>query len=279
MALPLSSFVNPGQPIFPGEYDIHLWLVRDSEITDPDLLERYRSILSEEELEKTARFHFEKDRHQHLITRATLRTVLSLYHPYIAPEKWRFIKNEHGKPFADQALLPRTISGDLPVQFNISHTEGLVCLAISRWRPVGVDVENTNREGRLLDIADRYFSPQETEDLFALPEDQQRERFFDLWTLKEAYIKACGMGLAIPLSHFSFHLDKPEGIDVSFAPEREDNPDFWRFWRMQYGKNEQIALAMRDEKPEVLKRYRYSCFSLLPMEHYEPVKPETFYTD
>jgi len=108
---------------------------------------------------------------------------------------------------------------------------------------VGVDVEYTRRQCRALAVAARYFSASEVADLRGLAADQQRARFFDLWTLKEAYIKACGMGLAIPLGSFSFDFSAPE-IRIAFDERREDRAELWRFWRLPLRDAHQLALAL-----------------------------------
>jgi 4'-phosphopantetheinyl transferase len=120
----------------------------------------------------------------------------------------------------------------------------VVCL-VARQREVGVDVEDRERRGRLLDVADRYFSPTEVRALRALPAEERLERFFVYWTLKESYIKARGMGLAIPLSQFSFHVDEPtRGIYISFDPRLDDDPLRWQFTMMSHGRAHRIAACV-----------------------------------
>ena len=223
------------------ENEIHLWICRDEEIRDDALLEKYHTQLNEAEGEQQARFVFEKHRHQYLITRAMVRNVLSLYENSINPEQWGFDKNEYGKPAINNNGLT------IPIRFNLSHTEGMIVLAITLEHEVGVDVEYLLRKGKTIDIADRYFSPVETEELLSLPQGKQRERFFDLWTLKEAYIKACGMGLSIPLDHFTFQFSHDAGIDISFHPSRLDDPEKWQFWQMPVDNEHKVSLALQTE--------------------------------
>ncbi len=109
------------------------------------------------------------------------------------------------------------------LRFNISHTDGLIACAVTIGREVGVDVEHVGR--RLThDVAGRFFAPREVADLRALPDDEQQRVFFDYWTLKEAYIKARGFGLALPLGDFAFKLNPPDAPAITFEPALEDDP-------------------------------------------------------
>ena len=107
-------------------------------------------------------------------------------------------RNVHGRP----EILDRP-AGVPDLRFNLSHTDGLIACAVTIGREVGVDVEHVGR--RLThDIAGRFFAPREVADLKSLPVAEQPRVFFDYWTLKEAYIKARGFGLALPLGDFAF---------------------------------------------------------------------------
>ena len=162
------------------------------------LLTQYKKLLTVDETKKQQRYKFQEDRHDALITRAFIRDLLSQYAD-IQPGNWRFEKGEKDKP--------EICNPPLPLRFNISHTKNLIICAVMLNDDIGCDVENTTRNNDVLAIADRFFSPSESAELFSLPLEQQRSRFFDYWTLKESYIKAWGLGLAIPLKDFSFNLD------------------------------------------------------------------------
>jgi len=204
-----------------AEPDVHVWLTRPEDITDPALLDAYENLLSDSERERRQRFRFERDRHTYLVTRALARTVLSS-HSDVAPKDWVFEIGDHGKP----EIAPEFESR---LRFNLSHTRGMVACAVTLDRDVGVDVETVDRRTETTKIADRFFSPSEVEDLFALPPEQQRERFFTYWALKESYIKARGLGLAIPLGSFSFHVRGDAPIGISFDASLGDDPTAWQF--------------------------------------------------
>lgn len=216
---------------------IHLWLAWLGEITDPHQLAEYRSLLSEGESAKQERFHFERDRHRYLVTRAMVRTVLSKYAD-VAPRDWLFAVNDYGKPsIATEHAQARGI------EFNLSHTDGLVVLGVTRGRTLGVDVENVRARKVDLEIADRFFAPAEVAALRALPSQQQQQRFFDYWTLKESYIKARGMGLSIPLGSFAFCLEDPARIRVTIDPGLQDDAERWLFWQLQLHRGYLMALC------------------------------------
>jgi 4'-phosphopantetheinyl transferase len=204
---------------------IDIWCAFCESITDALLVERYRALLTEAERRQEARFHFAQDRHRYLVTRALLRTTLSRYAD-IAPERWTFIANAHGRPaISNEDAQARAIS------FNLSHTRQLVVLAITRGRELGVDTEDALTRRPPLEIADRFFAPAEVASLRALPDRHQPERFFQHWTLKEAYIKARGRGLSLPLDQFAFHFPRPHQVHLTIEPALQDQPDNWQFWQ------------------------------------------------
>ena len=207
-----------------GEHEVHVWTLLVDRVDDPALIVRYRELLTPEESVRHDRFRFEKGRRQYLLTRALVRTVLSRYVD-VDPAAWRFAAGEWGKP---DVCAP---DGHSWLRFNLPNTDALIACAVARSCEVGVDVENLGRRGESVTIADRYFSESEAKALRALPEAEQRERFFRYWTLKESYIKARGMGLQIPLAQFSFRVaDGP--IRIAFDPRLQDDtgdPADWQF--------------------------------------------------
>jgi 4'-phosphopantetheinyl transferase len=215
--------------------EIHLWIINDLLVDDSQLSE-YKHLLVPEELARYQRFYFDRDKRQFLVTRATLRYALSEYLPDVTPGEWTFSRNDYGRPY---------ISGPKhagAIQFNLSHTDGMIVLAMSQSGDLGVDVENLSRSCEPAQLANRFFSVSESAALLTMSEPHQRDRFFDLWTLKESYIKACGMGLAIPLGSFSFGLVS-NNPSIEFESEREDDCSSWRFWQFRGDTTHRIALA------------------------------------
>ena len=223
----------PPSPLSRGE--VHTWYLSYSEgQTHP--WERCLTWLSSEEQARCSRFIFEKHRREHLLTGVLLRAMLSHY-TGIHPRDWTFCTNQYGRPeIAAPAL-------EVPLAFNMSNTEGMVVGAIANAAEVGIDIEDLRRPAAL-DAADRFFSPSEVAALRALPTEMRDSRFFDYWTLKESYIKARGMGLAIPLDRFSIILDR-DPIAIEIDPSLGDSAESWRFERKDFGGHYAVAIARR----------------------------------
>ncbi len=228
----------PAPPIALSRDEVHVHCTWLDGLDDPALLASYAELMTPEERARNARYLFERSRREHLVGRALVRTTLSRYAD-VAPGAWRFREGERGRPEIEGP------AGAPPLRFNLSHTTGLVAVAVAFDRDVGVDVEDAARQRTTAEIADRFFSPREVADLRALPAADQRDRFFTYWTLKEAYIKAVGLGLAIPLDHFTFLLEPPGPLAIAFAPERDDDPSAWQFERWRPSARHHLAMAVR----------------------------------
>jgi 4'-phosphopantetheinyl transferase len=182
---------------------------------------------------------FDQHRKQLLLGRVLMRVALSSYDRSVAPASWNFTHNDYGKP---------TISAEqnqASLYFNLSHSTEMVVLAVSRFKDIGIDVECVRKPRRIAAIAQRYFSKNEAAQLLNLPEDQQQSRFYDLWTLKEAYVKACGMGLAIPLQHFSYGFAGNDGLTIKFDEQRNEVGKAWQFWQLSAGSDFKLAVAAK----------------------------------
>ncbi len=229
---------------------VEVWCVCPEPIDDEALIERYHGLLSAEESIQQKRFHFARDRHQYLVTRALVRSVLSRYAP-VDPPAWTFQVNQYDCP---SILEPAAFAG---LRFNLSHTAGLIVCAVAQDRDLGIDVENLNRKGQTVEIADRFFAPFEARALRALPTGLQRRRFFEYWTLKEAYIKARGMGISLPLEEFWYDLDAGDAIRIDFGPGIRDDASDWQFLQREMGAEHLLALAIRrGADPELQIRFQ-----------------------
>ena len=241
--------MNGTIPLTPAE--IHLWLAFYDEITDERLLSEYRALLNAAEKEQEKRFYFARDRLRYLVTRALVRTVLSRYLP-IHPRDWMFSTNAYGCPQIANAEAKEEC-----ISFNISHTHSLIVLGVTRHRALGVDVENVEAREALLDIADRFFAPQEVTALNAVPMAQQQYRFFEYWTFKESYIKARRMGLSLPLNKFSFHYSHDQSVEIAIDPELADDATRWQFWQFRPRSEYLVALCAErvgNEPPKLTVR-------------------------
>lgn len=248
-----------------GDSEIHLWITRPDSIRDTALLSRYQTLLTAEESRKQQRFLFARHRHAALVTRAFLRDLLSCYAD-VPPADWRFAIGERGKP--------EIIDPPLPLRFNLSHTMGLIICAVNLVEDIGCDVENVQRRTDPLAIARQNFSATEVEELFSLPQADQKSRFFDYWTLKESYIKACGSGIfGVPLQDFSFAIGPhPAGrvndnIRISFASSIDQRAQDWLSWLYSPNERYRIAVSVRSTALEVSAdvRKRFRVFLSTPL--------------
>lgn len=213
-----------------------LWVTRFDEVVEPALLDEYRALITDNEALRAARFIFERDRQQFLVTRALVRTVLSRYAD-VDPRDWRFAENQFGKPYVSGP-------GDLPVAFNLSHTAGLVVCAVAATETIGVDVERMDREVEYLNIAKRFFAETEWQLVKSAPSDRRAEVFFRVWTLKEAYIKAHGSGLSVPLSSFTVLPSNDMPPSLELLDSSPGGGDRWQFAQLVLDERFQVAVCM-----------------------------------
>lgn len=157
------------------------------------------STLSLEEKARAGRFHFVNDKNRFVVARGLLRALLGGYLQQ-APASVEFSYGQHGKPALSGG------NGSSGLCLNVSHSSGLAVYAIAKGRNLGIDVERIRPDSAGDDIAQRYFSAREVSDLRTLPPEARVEGFFNCWTRKEAYLKATGMGLQIPLDSFAVSL-------------------------------------------------------------------------
>jgi 4'-phosphopantetheinyl transferase len=192
-----TNWQRPGGPYTLPQDEVHVW--RASLDQTQGLFARLTQLLSAEERARADKFYFEADRKRCVLARGVLRLLLGdcLGTP---AEQLQFRYNEFGKPSLAQE--------PSPVEFNVSHSGDLVLIALSRGRALGVDVERMRIDLATEEIAMRFFSANECRDLATVAPDQRCAAFFACWTRKEAYLKARGDGLSLPLEQF----------DVSFLP-------------------------------------------------------------
>lgn len=220
------------------ESQAHVWLESPGSISDPSLLSQCRRLLSQDELARHRRYRFTRDRHVFLVSHALLRCVLSRY-VSIEPSAWRFENRAHGRP----EISARQDAHGL--RFNLSHTNGLVACVVTRHVDCGVDVENITRQSDYAGIAGKMFSAEENRALEGMPAENRVERFYSLWTLKEAYVKARGLGLSMPTRDISFSLDGDAIIAVHFGGAIDDDARQWQFELARPSLSHRLALALR----------------------------------
>ncbi len=206
-------------------------LVRISDVSASQLV-AWLDWLTPDERTKLDRFATDELRREYVTTRALARRALSRWHPEVAPVDWSFGRTEEGRPFV---VGPRAAA-----DFNLSNAGGLVACAVGSV-PLGVDVEPLSRGAELLAGARRIFSPRELEGLDSLDGGAKLERTVQLWTLKEAYLKARGSGISVHLNRF--------GVLVEQARQRLDDaldgdPEAWQLQTRAYGAEPAFVVAV-----------------------------------
>jgi 4'-phosphopantetheinyl transferase len=220
---------------------LHLWCAYPDDLLDEEATQDCARLLSEDERERWQRFKFEKHQREYLATHALARIALS-HHSGVPPEELRFQLNAYGKP---------SIDPECGLRFNLSNSLNLVVCLISEVAEVGVDVESSARSESIAEVGPRMFSVQELEQLENLREDEKPERALRLWTLKEAYIKARGIGLALPLNKFSFLFESANNIHMEIDPDLNDSPEHWRFCLPQHRDHCIAMMVQSSAAPEL----------------------------
>jgi 4'-phosphopantetheinyl transferase len=176
---------------------VHIWCARLD--VPPEEVHRLEMILSEDERIRAHRFRFEAGQRRYIASRGVLRSILGRY-LNVSPLELHFHYGEYGKP---------SLAGDFtanPYEFNLAHSHELALFGFTRGVPVGVDLEYLKTDRDYDKIAARYFSKLENEIYCSLPPSERPGAFFNAWTRKEAFIKAIGQGLTLPLDSFDVTL-------------------------------------------------------------------------
>lgn len=216
---------------------VDIWITELSKVTR-EQADRYVGLLTDLELERFRRFVVPGAALQFLVARALLRTVLSRY-TAVPVTSWRFLTSSLGKPY-----IAFPDNSRLNLRFNLSHTDGLAACAVSAGMEVGVDVENHQRRIVVEGLVSSTFTEEERARLDGLDEADRRRFFFAIWTLKEAYVKACGLGFSLALNTFWFDLSNSE-IHIQYAAIGQHVSSDWFFARFQPTMEHDMALAVR----------------------------------
>jgi 4'-phosphopantetheinyl transferase len=219
--------------------EVQLWRAELEALRDEE--PRWQNVLSSEESARAARFHFARDRQHFVAARALLRIILGGYLGS-DPKSLGFSYSKKEKP----SLAPTHAGGR--ITFNISHSGGVALFAFTREREIGVDVEQVRRDFDLEGIARRFFSLHEQKELADLPTAEKIDAFFRCWTRKEAYIKATGDGLSLPLSQFDVSLAAGEKNALLATRPDEKEAECWRLEEVPAGAGYSGALCVRGKE-------------------------------
>jgi 4'-phosphopantetheinyl transferase len=219
-----------------AEDEVQLWRVDLEAIRSQE--SRWQELLSSDERNRAARFHFAADRQRFVASRAWLRTILAAFLA-TEPSELNFSYSKNDKPSLGAARAGSDIT------FNVSHSGGIALYAFARLREIGVDVEQIRRDFDVESIAHRFFSASEQKYLAGLPESEKVEAFFRCWTRKEAYIKATGEGLSLPLSQFDVSLAALETNALLATRPDSAEAEQWMIREVSGGAGYSAALCVR----------------------------------
>lgn len=224
-----------------GLDDVHVWRV---ELDQPaHVAAGLRETLDGDERRRAARFLGDQQRDRFVVAHGALRQLLGGYLG-VRPAAVRFDRARHGKPF---------LAGGGP-RFNLSHSGGRALIAVSAGRELGVDLERMRADRDLVGLAGRCFAPGERALLRALPAGERLHAFYRCWTRKEAYMKATGAGLALPLDSFEVAF-APSAPPALLASARgPDEPRRWRFAELDAGDGFAAAIAVEGRSQHVCER-------------------------
>jgi 4'-phosphopantetheinyl transferase len=225
-----------------GPEQVHIWRVN---LLQPDSgVELCRGLLPEDEIARAERFHFPRDRRRFAVSHAMMRHVLGRYLS-CKPQELRFIHGRKGKPDVAPG------SDTLGLKFNLSHSGEFALMGVAVKLTMGIDIEEIRADFGTQEIARRFFSRQEVAVLLSLPEHQRVEAFFYCWTRKEAYIKARGEGLSLPLD--SFDVTFAPGVEPALLRVAEDPDEVarWKLYDINAGPGYKAALMIEGKRHDL----------------------------
>jgi 4'-phosphopantetheinyl transferase len=217
--------------------DVQIWQLSLDQ--SPATVNQLRQLLSADEEERARRFHFEVDRQHFIVGRGCLRIILSRYLK-IRPEEIEFTYTDYGKPQIAASGTPRQ-----PLNFNLAHSRGVALYAFTLLGEIGVDIEYIRPEFPDEEIARRFFSASEVARLGDLPVETRPQAFFNCWTRKEAFIKAKGVGLSLPLDQFDVTLDPAEPAALLRTRWNENEAAYWSLRAIETTRGYAAAVAVR----------------------------------
>ncbi|MFZ1320224.1 MAG: 4'-phosphopantetheinyl transferase superfamily protein [Ignavibacteria bacterium] len=211
--------------------EVHVYRINISEQTNK--ISNLRKLLSNDETKKADRYRFAKDSNSYIISRGSIRKILSEYIS-IDADSINISYTEFGKPFIENSK----------INFNLSHSGDWCFIAVSLIKDIGIDIEKVRKIEDVLKIADRYFAINEYEHIKNFDSTEQINEFFRIWTLKEAFIKAIGEGLSFPLKNFSVISDKSDSPVLNLF-ENKDESELWKLDSLECQKGYNASLTVK----------------------------------
>jgi 4'-phosphopantetheinyl transferase len=215
--------------------EVHVW--RANLGLDAIDLEQMQATLGPDERARAARFHFPKDQQHFVAAHGTLRMILARYLNR-APDQFEFRYGPFGKP----ELAPRGDAGG--IRFNLTHSQGLALYAITLDHDIGIDLEGVRPNFAWGEIASRYFAPSEVEALRLVPAPLRAGAFLSCWTRKEAFVKARGEGLSLPLDQFEVSVTPGEHARLLRITSDPQEASQWSFQQLEPAPGFVAAIAV-----------------------------------
>ena len=221
-----------------SDSEVHIWHAHvESCLDDKSRSRTLLNVLSESERSLREGVKIDHVRQERLLSRALVRWVLSRYAD-VAPEEWLFRDNRFGRP----EIVPHP--GVPPIRFNVSHSHGVVLAGFTLDHDIGVDIESHSRQ-LSVDGISKFLSLPEREQLESFDVEARAKAFLRIWTLKEAYAKAHGMGLSLPFDRFSFGLSEQPELSIHNDFDLDDSPRSWQFEQFDVAPCHIAAIAVR----------------------------------
>jgi 4'-phosphopantetheinyl transferase len=246
-----SLWLPPPEDLILDSNAVHAW--RASLDQRPSQVDRLQHTLAVDELSRAGRFYFPRDHERFVVARGVLRDILGRY-LHRAPESLSFTYNLYGKPVL------ATESGTQALRFNLSHSHGAALYVVTRGREIGVDLELIRERLEMDQIAERFFSRPEIAALYALPTELRKRAFFLCWTLKEAYIKATGKGLSLPLDQFEVAFVPGEPAALVSVQQDSNEAHRWSLQELFPGADYAAAVAVKG------RGWSLACWQWQPIE-------------
>ncbi|NEQ43482.1 MAG: 4'-phosphopantetheinyl transferase superfamily protein [Leptolyngbya sp. SIOISBB] len=222
--------------------EVHIWLTFSEDCHAAEMHSEYVNWLDSQEENRYRTFKFQRHRFDFLCAHALSRSCLASY-CQVHPTDIKFSHNQYGRPELQHPKCSPII------HFSLSHTNGIAVFAAAHLENIGIDIENTQRQLDYLQIANTSFSVSEIQEIESLSDQVLKDRFFQYWTLKEAYTKALGMGLSFPFNQCIFHISPDSEESISFFDRTAKNTDLdWQFALLQPLEHLCIALAVHSSR-------------------------------
>jgi 4'-phosphopantetheinyl transferase len=242
-------------PLQLADDEVHVWRV-ELDVLTPSA-PHWLSLLSPEEQDRAHRFRFDRHRRRFATTRGVLRTLLGSY-LNTDPRSVRFRYSDKQKPALDEAFA----QGHL--EFNVSHSEETALLAFTLDREIGVDVERVRQDSDVEAIAKHFFSESERGTLASLPASEKHAAFYRCWTRKEAFIKAKGEGLSMPLAQFDVSLAPCQRAELLATRPDPEEKKRWSVWTLDAGPEYAAALVVEGKDLRVVTALLSSVLEAVP---------------